>query len=318
MKQMISIILSIVLLAVMILVIPFSAIAEMKVTQIQTGKKGTSLRDVPAGDKIGSIHQFMYLDVLDEQEGWFFVCHNGQYGWVSATMVTISKIDNNTQDYNRQVVQDTGSYTVTRNGMYNANPYDMGIPYIGDTVYREDSMNMVVFWVQTQLKATGVWYQGYQWDVTGHLGDHTVQEIRSFMQACGFNNQTGVVNQTVINALKEYLGNRIEPVMVGGFYEAMSKIMTGGSSGSMNRIDSNLRVNIPRVANGARWIQVILKSLGYYSGNIDGMYGEKTENAVKQFQRDHGFQERDYVTLGVARAMLEQYYYLGYSVEDLP
>ncbi len=35
-------------------------------------------------------------------------------------------------------------------------------------------------------------------------------------------------------------------------------------------------------------IQVRLSSLGYYKGNIDGIYGSATEKAVKQFQYDNG------------------------------
>ena len=197
-------------------------------------------------------------------------------------------------------------------------PYDMGIPYIGNTVYRQDMMNMTVFWVQTQLKATGIWYQGYQWDVTGNLGDHTMSEIRSFMQSRGYGYHTGAVDQDVIDELADFLGNAVQPVYVGGFYEAMNSIMIGGSAGSMLPIISNLRDMVPRETMGARWVQCILKSLGYYTSTIDGKYGEGTENAVKRFQRDFGFQERDYVTLGVARSMLEQYYWHGGSLGMLP
>ena len=35
-------------------------------------------------------------------------------------------------------------------------------------------------------------------------------------------------------------------------------------------------------------IQTILKNSGYYGGNIDGIYGTATANAVKAFQKDNG------------------------------
>ena len=35
-------------------------------------------------------------------------------------------------------------------------------------------------------------------------------------------------------------------------------------------------------------IQTRLKSWGYYSGSIDGIYGWRTANAVKEFQRKNG------------------------------
>ncbi len=37
-----------------------------------------------------------------------------------------------------------------------------------------------------------------------------------------------------------------------------------------------------------RQIQTRLKSWGYYKGNVDGIYGYKTTQAVKYFQRTHG------------------------------
>lgn len=37
-----------------------------------------------------------------------------------------------------------------------------------------------------------------------------------------------------------------------------------------------------------RNIQTRLKSWGYYSGGVDGIYGWRTANAVKQFQKKHG------------------------------
>lgn len=35
-------------------------------------------------------------------------------------------------------------------------------------------------------------------------------------------------------------------------------------------------------------IQSVLKDLGYYTGNIDGIFGTNTRNAVMSFQRDNG------------------------------
>lgn len=37
-----------------------------------------------------------------------------------------------------------------------------------------------------------------------------------------------------------------------------------------------------------RKIQTVLKQKGYYNGNIDGIFGTQTKNAVTSFQRDNG------------------------------
>lgn len=197
-------------------------------------------------------------------------------------------------------------------------PYDMGIPNLNGAVYRKESMNMAVLWVQTQLKATGMYYQGEAWDVTGSLGSETMKEIKSFMNARGYWNHSGVVNQDVIDELAAYLNYNTVPVYVGGYYEKMSSIMYGGSTGSMEKIYSNLIDMVPRTTIGARWIQACLRTLGYYNGTIDGKYGEGTDRAVKAFQAAYGFQQRNYVTLGVARAMVEACYNRGYSLDMLP
>ena len=40
--------------------------------------------------------------------------------------------------------------------------------------------------------------------------------------------------------------------------------------------------------NEVKQIQTKLKNWGYYSGNIDGVYGSRTTNAVKKFQKSNG------------------------------
>lgn len=196
--------------------------------------------------------------------------------------------------------------------------YEMGIPNLNGRRYTEDDMNMDVYWVQVQMKATGRWYQGDQWDCTGNLGDHTMQEIASFMKSRGYSGHSGYVDQNVVNELANWLGYDVQPVYIGGFYDAMGAIMTDVSTGSMQSIVSNLRDMVPRETVGARWVQVCLKHLGYYNSVIDGKYGEDTEQAVKAFQHAYGFEERDYVSLGVARAMIEAYYYAGGDLNKLP
>ena len=182
-----------------------------------------------------------------------------------------------------------GGGNSTGNTRRNNDPHDMGIPFLNGRSYSKDQMNLIIFWVQTQLKATGAYYQGYAWDVTGHLGDQTMKEIASFMQSRGYRGHSGCVDQTVVDELASYLGNRIEPVYIGGFYSHMDSIMSGGHAGSMQKILSNLIDMVPHVTTGARWVQSCLSKLGYYTGTIDGKYGERTEKSVNAFQKAYGF-----------------------------
>ena len=138
------------------------------------------------------------------------------------------------------------------------------------------------------------------------------------MQGRGYCNHDGHVDQNVVDELAAYLGNRLVPVYVGGFYSHMDSIMDGGHTGSMQKILSNLIDMVPHVTHGARWVQCCLAKLGYYNSGIDGKYGENTEAAVMRFQKDYGFEQRNYVTLGVARAMLEACHARGCNLDDLP
>lgn len=315
-------------LAIIVLCSASVAFASTNVTQVRILDKGAKLRSTPrvgSNNKIASLHANTILDVYGEENGWYYVYYSGLWGYVSAKLVTIVSTGNtggnNSSGYSGGYTGGSYSsgYTGGGSSSYgNMTAYDMGVPQLNGQVYRLNQMNMVVYWVQVQLKATGNWYQGESWDCTGNLGDKTMSEIASFMRSRGYWGHSGVVDQNVVDELASYLGSRLEPVYVGGFYDAMNTIMVGGSSGSMYQITSNLRDMVPRATIGARWVQAVLKRLGYYSSTIDGKYGEGTDQAVKKFQRDHNFQERDYITLGVARAMLEQYYYRGYPVNELP
>lgn len=213
----------------------------------------------------------------------------------------------------------TGGYgNQNKTPQYDYTPYDMGVPNLNGQVYRKETMNIYVLWVQTQLKATGLYYQEDKWDVTGSLGDHTMLEIKEFMATRGYRNHSGCVDQNVVNELATYLGSNVVPVYVGGFYSKMNSILMNPNTCQMRKIESNMIDMKVETTIGARWVQCCLQKLGYYSGAIDGKFGEGTEKAFNAFQRDYGFQERQYVTLGVARVLLAACYYNNYYLEDLP
>ena len=191
--------------------------------------------------------------------------------------------------------------------------YDLVKPELYGAVYSR-GMNMAVFWVQAQLKATGEYYQNTdeRWDVTGNLGDHTREEIARFMRDRGYCGHNGNIDQNVIDELYYYVGWNRVPVYAGGIYDRMDSLMIGGSSGSMVRIEGGSS------GMGICWVQVCLSKLGYYHGPVDGAFSSMTAEAVRGFQRDYGFAERDYVTLGVARRMLEVCRDSGCGLYDLP
>ncbi len=196
-------------------------------------------------------------------------------------------------------------------------PFDMGIPQLNGRSFGPDNENIVIYWVQIQMKAAG-YYTGDQWDETGNIGDHTQEEIRRFMRDCGYPYHTGFVDQTVVNTLASVLGSRLRPVYRGGYFRHMNALLNDLTFESCDTVYPNSQSNSAHNRTSIRWVQTALSLLGYYSGSIDGQYGSGTDSAVKAFQRDHGFQQRGYVTYGVARAMMEAMWQRGCDLSRLP
>lgn len=75
----------------------------------------------------------------------------------------------------------------------------------------------------------------------------------------------------IITALVILLGYITYVILANSSVEALSKY---GSSGEETR-----------------QIQEKLKAWGYYKGNVDGVFGSKTQSAVKSFQKANGLKQ---------------------------
>ncbi len=109
---------------------------------------------------------------------------------------------------------------------------------------------------------------GYYWaDITGSFGSKTEAAVKNFQEK---NNLTadGVAGTKTLNAIAS----------------AISR--AGGSSSSTYDSSTTLRLNSQSAA--VSQLQTDLKQLGYYYADITGKFGEKTEAAVKEFQKDKG------------------------------
>ncbi|WP_371017811.1 peptidoglycan-binding protein [Pseudalkalibacillus sp. JSM 102089] len=111
--------------------------------------------------------------------------------------------------------------------------------------------------LQSKLKSKGY----YTYNVDGIFGQITKKAVQDFQKAKGLS-QTGVADSKTLSALSES-GNAAKP----------TSGLTVGSRGSA-------------VTN----LQQLLKDRGYYSYNIDGIFGSITQKAVKEFQSIVGLQ----------------------------
>ncbi|MGN0776166.1 MAG: peptidoglycan-binding protein [Candidatus Ventricola sp.] len=112
--------------------------------------------------------------------------------------------------------------------------------------------------LQQDLTALGYYYG----DITGHYGSMTKAAVKSFQKAKGIT-QDGIAGTTTLNAIAKALG---------------------GSSGSSSTASLREGDNSSAVLE----LQTMLKSLGYYYGDLTGKFGSLTKTAVRKFQDDNG------------------------------
>ena len=77
----------------------------------------------------------------------------------------------------------------------------------------------------------------------------------------------------------------IASVVIGADYKKSGKLIESNSSDS---IVTEVLSKRGSYGSEVRQIQTKLKTWGYYTGEVDGIYGSRTESAVKSFQRRNG------------------------------
>ena len=137
-----------------------------------------------------------------------------------------------------------------------------------DTVYptlvRGDKGLALIYTLQQRLKDLGY----YTIKVDGIFGSGTQRAVRWFQQVNGLT-VTGVADNVTQKLL----------------YSSAAKAATGydPGSGTYETLSRSSRYNAAVVP-----LQRRLKSLGYYSGSVDGYFGSQTYRAVRNFQSRNG------------------------------
>lgn len=136
-------------------------------------------------------------------------------------------------------------------------------------------------------------YGFYTGPIHGDFDDATRSAVQAFQRMNGLA-VTGYVNQSMLNLMMSETALTkfgtpltIVPSTGGGSSSDDSDDSTGGTTGSTGSLSGS---SLVFGMTGARIqdLQNILKSLGYYTGKIDGIFGNGVLNAVKQFQRRNG------------------------------
>ena len=109
---------------------------------------------------------------------------------------------------------------------------------------------------------------GYYWaDITGSYGSKTEAAVKNFQEK---NNLTadGVAGTKTLNAIADAVSRK------------------GGSSSSSSGYTSGTTLKLGSQGTAVSQMQTDLKQLGYYYADVTGNFGDKTAEAVKEFQKD--------------------------------
>ena len=137
-----------------------------------------------------------------------------------------------------------------------------------NTYIKEGTSSSVVKDVQTKLKALGI----YSGSITGNAGPKTVQAIKDFQRKYDLTVDGVAGPQTIAK--------------IDAVYNDSGKTISSSSSSGSSSGSSGLKLG--STGSGVRDLQTDLTTLGYYWADITGNFGDKTEAAVKLFQKASG------------------------------
>lgn len=162
--------------------------------------------------------------------------------------------------------------------------YVRTVPPVAGAVIREKSKGEPVTKLQTRLKELG-YYEG---EITGVCDENTVAAIKLF------EGKHGLVADGEMNAADQQ-------VLYGATAMAASVIVTPSPTPTPKPPTKTLRPGDED--EEVKLLQQRLKDLGYYTGNITGVYNTATTEAVKAFQKKSSL-EQDGILGPITRTVL--------------
>lgn len=151
----------------------------------------------------------------------------------------------------------------------------------GTTVLRNGSRGELVTEIQQRLKSWG-YYNG---SADGVFGSQTETAVRSFQRANGLT---------------------VDGIVGPGTYAALGVNTSGSTSGgSTSGSAAAVTATLRRGSQGSEvtTLQNRLKSLGIFTSAVDGVFGARTEAAVKTFQKNNGLTADGVVGPATRRAL---------------
>ena len=156
-----------------------------------------------------------------------------------------------------------GNLPSTKVGTFSVSQRNNAAAATDSTYIKLGSSGATVRSIQTKLDALGI----YSGEITGNAGEKTVAAIKAFQSKNGLT-ADGIAGPATIAKIDAVYASKV------------------GSSSSSSSSASGMKLGSS--GSNVRDLQTDLTTLGYYWADITGNYGEKTEAAVKSFQKAKG------------------------------
>ena len=200
------------------------------------------------------LHEGDKVTIKDTDGGWYKISAGGTTGFVSKKYIKITDSSSGSSSESKKNSGKSDTKKSSGNSDGTCGPGDNG---------------NAVKKVQRKLKNLG-YYSG---SIDGDYGSGTKTAVRDFQKKNGLN-VTGKVNKNTLSKM-----NSSGPKKAGA---KESDKKSESSNGTCAPGDTGSAV---------KKVQKRLKSLGYYSGSVDGDYGNGTKKAVKSFQKRNGLSQ---------------------------
>ena len=240
------------ILALLLCLIPCSAALA------KTGKvTAESLNIRKSADSDSSVvtvlHQGDKVTINETKGNWYKITAGGKTGYAYKSYIKITDSSNsNDSKKNNSGKSDTKKENGNSDGT--CSPGDNG-----SSVKK----------VQKKLKSLG-YYKG---DIDGDYGSGTKSAVKDFQKKNGLN-VTGKVNKNTLSKMNSSSAKKADAKSSDSKSENKDGTCGPGDSGE-----------------AVKKVQRRLKKLGYYTGGIDGDYGNGTKKAVKLFQKRNGLSQ---------------------------
>ena len=175
------------------------------------------------------------------------------------------------------------TYTAGSSSSSGASSSNSSVSSSGGTTLRYDMRSDAVLKLQQDLSKLG-YYSG---TISGHFGSKTEAAVMSFQKANGLS-ADGVAGEKTLAAISSKLKGGSSSGSSNNSSSSSSSSSNSSSSSTSSLLNTSITLQQGTKNDEVLKLQNMLASLGFYTGNKTGNFGEKTADAVIAYQKSKG------------------------------